>query len=229
MSRHQYTAQEIAFIREELPGRSHRAFTELFNQRFGLELSVSQVTGAAKNRKINNGLDGRIKPGSVPPNKGKKGITYPGREATQFKRGQFPHNYMPVGSERVNTYGYTDVKIADPHTWKLKHVLLWEAVNGPVPKGHKLLFGDGDKRNITLENILLVTNAEMAMLNKYKLYGGSMELTQAGVNIARLLMEIRAKQRTRKREKGDGAHDRPDLLEHRTLLTGTPGGTAHDV
>ena len=206
MGGHQYTEQEISFIREGLPGRSHRAFTEMFNQRFGLALSVSQVTAAAKNRKINNGLDGRIKPGNVPPNKGKRGISYPGMEATQFKRGQLPFNYMPVGSERVNGDGYTDVKIADPRTWKAKHVLMWEAENGPVPKGHKLVFGDGDKRNITLENILLVTNAEMAVLNKFKLYGGSVELTQAGVHIARLIMEIRAKQRKGKRKRGADAH-----------------------
>jgi len=206
MEIHRYTEQEIAFIRRELPGRSHRAFTDLFNNSFGLALSVSQITAAAKNRKINNGLDGRIKPGNVPPNKGKKGVTYPGMEATQFQRGQQPHNYMPVGSERVNTYGYTDIKIADPHTWKGKHVLMWEAVHGPVPKGHKLVFGDGNKRNITLENILLVTNAEMAVLNKFKLYGGSVELTQTGVHIARLLMEIRAKQWKRKRERRADAH-----------------------
>ena len=208
MNRHYYTVDQIAFIREQLPGKSHCALTGLFNLHFGLDLTVSQVTAAAKNRKINNGLDGCFKPGAVPSNKGKKGINYPGMRATQFKPGHRPRNYMPVGSERINTYGYTDVKISDPHTWKAKHVLLWEAAHGPVPKGHKLVFGDGNKRNLTIENILLVSNAEMAVLNKFKLYGGSADLTQTGIHIARLLMEIRSKQRKRKHKRGSDAYER---------------------
>ena len=198
---HIYTPEQVQFIRDQLPGKTHRAFTELFNQHFNLSLSVSQITAAAKNRKINNGLNGGFKPGNVPFNKGEKGLNYPGMRATQFKAGHCPRNYMPVGSERINTYGYTDVKIADPRTWKAKHVLLWETAYGPVPKGHKLIFGDGDKRNITLDNLLLVTNGELAVMNKRHLYGAGAELTKAARGIARVLMATTIRKRELKRKK----------------------------
>lgn len=40
----------------------------------------------------------------------------------------------------------------------LKHRFLWETANGPIPKGHKVIFADGDKTNITLDNLIMVSS-----------------------------------------------------------------------
>jgi len=48
--------------------------------------------------------------------------------------------------------GYIYVKVDECH-WRLKHYLIWEAANGPVPEGFVLYFVDGDRYNLRLENI----------------------------------------------------------------------------
>ncbi|MEN6487843.1 MAG: HNH endonuclease [Smithella sp.] len=66
--------------------------------------------------------------------------------ATQFKKGNKPANWVPIGTERTNRDGYVEVKIADGRlnkNWKAKHIFIWETANGPVPKGHVVIFGDG--------------------------------------------------------------------------------------
>ena len=49
-------------------------------------------------------------------------------------------------------------------------MLLWEQRHGrPVPDGHLVLFADGDRRNFDPANLLLVSRAELAVMNKRRL------------------------------------------------------------
>lgn len=130
----------------------------------------------------------------APWNKGKKGVTCGGKE-TQFGKGRKPWNYRPVGSERTNVDGYVEIKIADPKTWKAKHVLLWEAAHGPIPKGHVVIFADGNKQNVTLENLLLLSRRELAVMNKKGLIANDAELTKAGVVVADIYLKIGERKR----------------------------------
>lgn len=196
MNGHRYADEQIAFIREFLPGRSHQEFTVLFNAHFRLALTCQQVTAAAKNRKINNGLDGRFPSGHIPANLGQKGIRR--SPTTEFRPGNRPATYRPVGSERVTRDGYLEVKIADPKTWRGKHLVVWEAAHGPLPKGHVVVFGDGDKRNFAPENLVLVSRGELAVMNKRHLIGGSAELTKTGQDLARLVMGISTARKAKK-------------------------------
>lgn len=59
----------------------------------------------------NVGAAYRFPKGHVPANKGAKGISYPGMEATQFKKGQKSFNWMPLGSERHSKGGYLQRKM----------------------------------------------------------------------------------------------------------------------
>lgn len=97
----------------------------------------------------------------LPPNKGKKGICAAGCERTWFQKGHIPANYRPVGSERVNADGYIEVKVADPNKWKLKHRVVWESVNGKIPKGSIIIFRDNDKSNTDIDNLLLIKRGHM--------------------------------------------------------------------
>ena len=110
-----------------------------------------------------------------------------------------PHNYRPVGSERINRDGYIEVKVADPKTWKTKHRIVWEAHHGEIPKGSIIVFRDGNKLNTDISNLALVSR------------GVSLKMNQAGVSkcgsesfdTAVLLGEVvlaRGRRRNRKRE-----------------------------
>lgn len=187
--KHFYTAEQKIFLAENIKGRTRKELCEMFNAYFRLDLSLNQITAYIKNNGLRSGLDARFVEGSKPWNKGKKGI-YTGGSQTQFKKGQRPHNYKPVGSERVNSDGYVDVKVADPNKWRAKHQLLWEKENGPIPKGYVIIFGDGNRRNFQQDNLILVSKSQLAILNKNQLIKDNADLTRVGIVIADLYKKI---------------------------------------
>lgn len=188
MTGHFYTPEQVDFLRTNIAGRSYAEMTALFNARFGTHLRVMQISGALKNRGICNGRDTRIRPGTTPHNKGRPGNA--GWKSTQFKSGQMPWNYKPVGTERVNTDGYTEIKVADPKKWRAKHVILWEQANGPVPKRHAVIFGDGNRSNFEPDNLILVSRRELAVVNKMGLIQNDADLTRTGIVIADIYLKI---------------------------------------
>lgn len=190
---HNYTAEEYQFIANNIPGRSNREMTNLFNAQFGTSLAESQMKSAITRRKLKSGVDARFKPGNISWTTGKKGLRL--SPQTEFKKGQMPHNHKPVGSERLSKDGYLEIKITEPKTWKAKHRIVWEAVNGPVPKGHALIFADGNKSNISLANLLLVSRSELLIINRQGLIFNREELTASGVAIAKLLDKTNKKMR----------------------------------
>lgn len=193
MGRPLFTPEQIRFIEQHVPGRSNQELTELVNNHFGLDLTFVQIKAFKKNHKLSSGLDGRFPKGHTPFNKGLKGLkgVIVGGKETQFKSGHLPHNYKPVGTERVNADGYVDIKIADPAKWRGKHLLVWEKHNGrPVPPGHVVIFGDGNRRNFDPDNLILVSRKQLATLNKKNLIQNDAELTRTGIIIADIYQKI---------------------------------------
>lgn len=186
---HQYTIKQKMFIEAHVTGRTSEELTRMVNEQFGIELTVQQIRGFKKRFKLKSGLNTRFAEGHTPFNKGKKGCSSGGK-ATQFKKGHIPHNYKPVGAERVNSDGYIDIKIADPNKWRAKHLVLWEEVNGPLPKGCAVIFGDKNRRNFNLDNLILVNNKQLGSLNARGLIKDNADLTRIGVAIADIHLAI---------------------------------------
>lgn len=185
---HIWSDEEKEYLKEVTPGHHYKEIQELINNKFNLELTVEQINGAIGRYKLNTGFNGQFKKGSIPANKGTKGLTRANR--TSFKKGQTPVNYRPIGSERVNVEGYTEVKIADPNKWRLKHIVIWEKENGPLPKGHAIIFGDGNRENLDIDNLILVTRRQLLILNRNRLIQKDAELTKVAVNIAKVHEKI---------------------------------------
>lgn len=176
----------IIFIAEDL---GNEEITKQINSKFGTEFTVQQIKSFKANHKIKSGLTGHFSKGNVPYNKGKKGLTSANK--TSFTKGSIPPNRKPIGSERTDSKdGYTYVKIQDGKlnkNWKLKHVLLWEKYNGPIPKGHKVVFANGNKKDIRIKNLVLVSDSELLIMNRNGLIYNDSELTKTGANIAKLI------------------------------------------
>ena len=186
-----YSTAQVEFIKANVDGRYVQELTEMFNSHFGVQLKLSQMRAFIKNHSLKNGMDARFKPGAVPANKGSKGLHNVGGNKTSFKKGQRPLNYMPVGTERINTDGYAEIKIADPNKWKGKHILVWEQHHGrSVPKGHVVIFGDRNRRNFDPSNLILVSRSQLAIMNKNNLIQENAELTQTGVILADIYHKI---------------------------------------
>jgi hypothetical protein len=107
----------------------------------------------------------RFKKGSVPANKGKpmSPERYAICKATMFKKGQIPHNHRPVGSERVSVDGYIEIKVAEPKKWRQKHRVVWEAANGPIPKGYNVQFRNKNRQDCRIENLDLISRRKQLL------------------------------------------------------------------
>lgn len=113
----------------------------------------------------------RYPKGHAPANKGKKSPGYAaGRMAeTQFKKGNKPHTWRPIGTDRITKDGYLQVKLRDTgstrHDYVPIHHLVWELHRGAIPPKHHIAFKDRDKTNITIENLELVSFRDMMKRN----------------------------------------------------------------
>lgn len=174
------TEEQAEFIKNNVKGLGNAELAKLFNEKFGTDVTITQIRSFKNNRNLKSGLDGRFK----------KGVCAKGCEATQFKKGHKPVNYKPVGSERINIYGYIEVKVADPNKWRLKHRVVWEEYYGEIPNGYSILFLDRNKQNLDINNLILVSKKQLVFLNKNKLIKEDKELTKTGLIIADLLIKI---------------------------------------
>lgn len=187
-SRRLLTQEQDQFLRENMKGRGNKELLELINKKFNLSLTLSQIKSYKKNRNLSSGLTGRFEIGSVPFNKGKK---FPGRtNRTCFKKRESPHNTLSVGSEIVDGEGYVRVKIAEPNNWRVKHHILWEERNGPIPENHVVVFADQNRLNFDLENLILISRSELAICNKKKFLGPNSDISRAGVLVSRVIVQM---------------------------------------
>ena len=169
-----YPDEPTQGLADELGLQLHQLYAKA--RRLGLSKSEAFYQNKPSGRL--NGTQGaarRFTKGLVPWNKGLKGLPSPGRMAnTQFKTGNRPENWLPIGSLRTTPDGYQQKKITDtgypPVDWKAVHVLLWEEHHGPVAINLCVCFKDGNKSHIVLENLELITRAERMRRNTIHRY-----------------------------------------------------------
>ena len=152
-----WTPEEDALLRELAPGRTIYEISEEL-RKHGIYRTPAQV----RYRKMYLGITS-----------GQVSRTTEKSRATQFKSGNLPHNTKPIGYERLSRDGYIEVKVkmrpSNPKcndNFVLKQRLVWEAANGPVPEGCIVVFKDGNKQNVSLENLACITRGQNAVMNQ---------------------------------------------------------------
>lgn len=197
-----YNDEHIEFIKANICELSFNKLAEIFNHQFGMASTASMLSALADKHGLHNGRNTQFKKGTkewestqfkkghVPANKGKKCPTVGNMAVTQFKKGHVPVNYRPVGSERINVDGYVEIKVTDSNKWRLKHQVVYEQGKRPISKGHAVIFGDGDKLNLNIDNLLLVSRAQLAILNRNRLIQKDADLTKSAIIITDLLHKI---------------------------------------
>ncbi|MEG0416414.1 MAG: HNH endonuclease signature motif containing protein [Erysipelothrix sp.] len=111
---------------------------------------------------------------------------------TQFKPGQRPQTWVPIGTEVWRKDGYLWVKMWDDKkparkNWVQKHRLIWEEVHGEIPEGYQVMFADQDRTNLNLDNLILVTLAEKAVMSRNGLFYKDADATKVGLTIAKVI------------------------------------------
>jgi len=135
---------------------------------------------------LESGKVHRYKKGQPAWNKGQYMRMNP---ATEFKKGQMPHNYKPVGSERITKDGYRERKVADSKKWKGVHIIVWEQHHGPVPPKHKIVFKTSDRLNCDISNLEMISYKEAMLRNTIQRY--PQEIVQAIKTLSKLKKTIR--------------------------------------
>lgn len=205
---HRYTDEEHEFLRNFIPGHTYKEILAAYNEKFDEPITIPKIQSYMGNHKINNGLTGRFPKGHVPANKGTHPPTVGRMGETQFKKGRIPPNIKPIGYERITKDGYIEVKVkmrpSSPvcrDSFVLKHILVWEKENGPIPEGYTIIFLDRNKQNCSIENLALVSRAELLQMTIKGLRSTNPQLTETGILIARAgVVSAKEKKNIRKKK-----------------------------
>jgi hypothetical protein len=130
---------------------------------------------AARRRKVLGEKGGQFQPGQKPWNHGMKGWTNPGGERTQFKPGNLPQTWVPVGTRSTDDAGYWKEKIADPNVWRYCHRMIWEQHHGPIPPGGIVIFRNKNKDDLDIENLELIDRSEHCRRNSIHRYPAALK------------------------------------------------------
>lgn len=171
----EYSLYEETWIaaRRDLPRRQlHAEFVERFGR---TDVTQANITALCKRNGWLTGRTGRFVKGQESWSKGKPnpGAQHPNSKATRFQKGNRTGRanqvWKPIGTRRVSKDGYIEVKIHDgmplQSRWRALHLVRWEEVNGPLPKGHALKCLDGDKGNTDPSNWEAIPRALLPRLN----------------------------------------------------------------
>lgn len=173
-----YSADEMAWLEanRSLPISDFlRGFQEAFGRP---DVNAMHLASLRKRKGWKTGRTGCFVKGQEPTNKGKRcppgvGGRHPNARKTQFRagerRGAAVKLYQPIGTERVSKDGYRERKIHDgmplQSRWRAVHLIEWEAINGPLPKGYCLKSLDDDKTNTDPANWRAIPRAALPALN----------------------------------------------------------------
>ena len=188
------TEEQHQYLLSIIKGHTTKECAELLNKEFNLNLRASQMRAYFKNHHLTNGVVTRFCKGHVPQNKGTK-VTSPEVLAkcsrTWFKKGQKTHNQVSVGTEIIDSDGYRKVKIAEPNVWKFKHRLVWEQYRGEIPAGKMITFINGDRKDCSIDNLIMIDQQINSILNKINAKARSPEIVAVVSDIVQIKNKLK--------------------------------------
>ncbi len=182
-----WTRLDDETLRREYPHTPTVDLAAQLNRSLTATYGRARMLGLTKSESYLRDHGGQIRPGErrgiatqyakgqTPANKGLRRPGWsPGRMSeTQFRRGErsgvAAKLWKPIGTERMSKDGYLERKTNNDlplqARWRAVHLLLWEAANGPLPKGHAIAFRNGNKRDVRLDNLECITRRDLMRRN----------------------------------------------------------------
>jgi len=189
-----WSAEELDYLRLHYPETSSVQIAKALDRTITMVYGAANKLGLRKTKEFRSSIGFQkgqclgeaywFKKGQVPVNKGLRRPGWaPGRMAeSQFKKGQLSgraaRNWRPIGTILTDTEGYLRIKVREAQhgkeatgfgntkVWPLLSRHLWQAHHGAIPAGHVVVYKDGNRANCTIENLELVSRAELARRNR---------------------------------------------------------------
>lgn len=101
----------------------------------------------------------------------------------------------PIGAEYVKPDGMTLVKV-DKNKWEYKQRLMYEKYhNVKLTSDDYIIFLDQDRTNFDINNLKRINRHESSIVANQKLFSSDKTLTEAGIEVAKLIIKTKEKER----------------------------------
>lgn len=149
-----WTKEMLDFLRTNYEKYPYTKLTNLINSEFNIKTTPSSVE-----HKVNRlGLK-----------KSKEAISRMAKSKNSTKYWFLPGHVSklraPIGYERVDRHGFIWVKEKDPDVFESKHRIIYKQHYGEIEEGINIVFLNGNKNDFRIENLVPLTNSELAIFN----------------------------------------------------------------
>ena len=97
---------------------------------------------------------------------------------------------VPIGYEYTKPDGMVLVKIKDPDVWNYKQRIIYENYyNIKLSDNDYIIFLNQDRTDFRIENLKRVTRRESAITSNLDMFSKNPELTELGINTAKLIIK----------------------------------------
>ena len=166
-----YTEEHINYLKQIAPGRIGREITDMFNKKFGLNKTRTQIANTLSYNNIKTGMHGK------------------------GRRGCIASNRDEVGTVKIRKRS-ADIKIANPGEWQDFSRYLYEQYhNEKLKKDDLILFLDKNNKNFNINNLVKVTKQELRTINLNIGLSQDREINKSAIALAKLQNKIYEKQK----------------------------------
>lgn len=159
-----WTDAELDQLRALYPTRTVPQIAQLLGRTASAVKNRVQILGLKKRTNA-----GQFKRGQQSWNKGTHYVSGGNSALHRFKSGNRPHTWQPIGHTRTRSDGYIERKTSDTGVTRRDYVaihhLVWRMHGNTIPPGHALTFRDGDRANVDINNLELVSRPELMRRN----------------------------------------------------------------
>lgn len=148
----------LNYLKANYNNYTYKQLSELMNEKFKLKTTASSIEHKISRLGLKKSLEARQK-----QSRSRKCSKF------WFKPGHSPVTKKPIGYERIDTNGTVWVKTKDPDVFVQKHRLIYKQHFGEIKEGVNIVFLNGDKKDYRIENLVALTNSELALFNNTKI------------------------------------------------------------
>lgn len=175
-----FTKKQNDFIYQNYKNISSQQLASLINKEFGTSFTAIQLRSFKVHHKLKSGYNNHFKPGTVPWNKGTKGVM-------KANSGSFKPS--KIGQTNIHD-GYKIIKTLQG--WQQYSRYMYEKYHDcKLTSDERINYLDGDKSNFAKENLIKVTKQEVARLHHDGYSFDNPDLNKASINVVRLKMKVR--------------------------------------